>query len=135
MMSCAGCKRTSARPSTLAKLCGQLEHFMAWALGELNDPAALGIAEKAFAKAPANANVLDTYGWLLYKKGDTKAAVDILTKAVAADPKSIEARLHLTKALLKSGDKVAAKRELENLVALAPVGPARAEVERMLKEP
>ncbi len=108
---------------------------LAWALGEMNDPAALGIAEKAYSKAPANANVLDTYGWLLFKKGDTKAAVEILTKAVAADPKAIEPRLHLTKALIKSGDKAAAKRELESLVALAPVGPARAEVERLLKEP
>ena len=113
----------------------QVLNNLAWVLGELKDPSALGYAEKAYAKAPTNANVLDTYGLLLFNKGDVKRAVDILTQAVAADPKAIEPRLHLTKALLKSGDKAAAKKELENLVTQAPVGPIRTEVEQLLKSP
>ena len=107
---------------------------LAWVLNEQNDPSALSYAEKAYSIAPTNADVLDTFGWLLLNKGETKRAVEILTLAVAAAPKALEPRLHLAKALLKSGDKPAAKRELENLsVLLPPVGPTRAEVERMLQ--
>ena len=106
---------------------------LAWVLSELKDPAALGYAEKAYAKAPTNSDVLDTYGWLLFNKGDIKRAIEILTLAVAATPKAAEIRLHLAKALLKSGDKAAAKRELDNLAVQVQVGPIRAEVDRMLQ--
>ena len=107
---------------------------LAWVLNEQNDPSALSYAEKAYANAPTNADVLDTFGWLLLNKGETKRAVEILTLAVAAAPKALEPRLHLAKAFLKSGDKPAAKRELENLSVLLPtIGPTRAEVERMLQ--
>ena len=42
---------------------------LAWVLGELRDPADLGYAELAYAKAPTNPGVLDTYGWLLLNSG------------------------------------------------------------------
>lgn len=105
---------------------------LAWALNEKNDPSALGYAEKAYKNAPKNADVLDTYGWLLFKKGETGRAIELLGEAVAVAPKAPEPRLHLAKALEKSGDKEAAKRELNNLVALVPTGPIRAEADRML---
>lgn len=88
---------------------------MAWVLNELKDSSALGYAEKAFAQAPANPQIQDTYGWLLVESGDIKRGIEILAKATASAPESADIRLHLAKAYLKAGDKSAAKRELENL--------------------
>ena len=106
---------------------------LAWVLNEQKDPAALEFAEKAYAIAPDNPDVQDTYGWLLTNKGDVKRGVEILIRAVAAAPKATEPRLHLAKALIKSGDKVGAKRELDLLVSQATGGAARAEAEKLLQ--
>jgi len=89
---------------------------LAWVLSEMKDPAALGFAEKAYAKAPADPQVQDTYGWLLVDKGDTKRGIEVLTQALAAAPKAVDVRMHLAKALLKAGDKAGAKREFEAVV-------------------
>ena len=108
---------------------------LAWALSELKDPAALGYAEKAHAKAPADPNIQDTYGWLLFNSGDEKRGIALLTQAATAAPKSPEVRMHLAKALLKTGDKAAAKRELEAVVQFAGKSPLKAEAEQLLQAP
>jgi putative PEP-CTERM system TPR-repeat lipoprotein len=107
---------------------------LAWVADQLNDPAATGYAEKAYAAAPANPSIKDTYGWILFKKGDVKRAVELLTEAASAAPKSPEIRLHLAKALLESGDKVGARREVEAIVQMDPAPPQRAEAEDLLKK-
>ncbi len=108
---------------------------LALALNGLNDPAALGYAEKAYAKAPANPSILDTYGWLLLNNGDTKRGTALLGQAASGLPKSPEVRLHFAKALLKSGDKISAKRELEAVVQIADNSPLKAEAEQLLRSP
>lgn len=115
----------------------QPDHFqtlnnLAWLLGELQDPAALTFAERAYAKAPTNAGVLDTYGWLLFNSGDGKRALEILTKAVMSDPKDVEIRVHLAKVMINSGDKLGAKRELEVAVKLGEKSPREAEIQQLL---
>ena len=106
---------------------------LAWVSNELKDPAAMGYAEKAYGLAPGNAAVADTYGWLLFGKGDTKRALEILGKAAAAAPNAAEIRLHYAQALIKSGDKAAAKKELDAIVALGDKSPFKAEAEQLLK--
>lgn len=107
---------------------------LAWVLGELKDPAALSYAEKAYTKEPTNAEALDTYGWLLYDKGETKRGIDLLTLASAAAPKAAEVRMHLAKALLRSGDKAGAKRELAAVVQLGEKFPSlKAEAAQLLQ--
>ena len=92
---------------------------LAWILGELKDPSAIGYAEKAYTMAPRNAGVLDTYGWLLFNSGNAKRGLELLTQAAASAPQEVEIRVHLAKALIISGDKARAKIELE---AAAMVG-------------
>ena len=116
------------QPDNLAVL-----NNLAWVLNEMQDPAAMGFAEKAYAISPDNADVQDTYGWLLVNKGDTKRGIEVLSRAVATAPKAVEPRLHLAKALMKSGDKAAAKRELDTLATMVKGGPAKAEVEKLLQ--
>jgi putative PEP-CTERM system TPR-repeat lipoprotein len=107
---------------------------LAWALAQLNDPAALGYAEKAYTLAPNNPAIADTLGWMLVERGDAKRGTELLAKAAGAAPRSAEIRLHYAKALLKAGDKPGAKRELEAVTALPGEGPPKTEAAELLKK-
>ena len=106
---------------------------LALMLYELNDPAALGYAEKAYTKAANDPAVQDTYGWILFNNGNTKRAVELLAQAAQREPKSVEVRMHLAKALLKSGDQAGAKKELETVIKISDQAPLKTEAEQMLK--
>jgi putative PEP-CTERM system TPR-repeat lipoprotein len=88
---------------------------LAWVSGELGDPKALSYAEKASALAPADPAVLDTLGTLLVKKGDVTQGLEKLRQAAQLGPNQSDIRLHLAKALIKAGDKTAARKELDAL--------------------
>lgn len=88
---------------------------LAWVAGESGDPKALSYAQKAYALAPANSAVLDTLGMLLVKQGDVAQGLEKVRKAVQLTPNRSDYRLHLAKALIKAGDKEAARKELEAL--------------------
>ena len=106
---------------------------LAWVLGELKDPAALGYAEKAYATAPTNPGVLDTYGWLLLNSGDVKRGVELLMQAAVRAPRDIDIRVHLAKALIKTGDKAGARKELEAAGKLGGNASLKAEIEETLR--
>lgn len=89
---------------------------LAWAYGELKDPRAVATAEKALKAAPDSPAVLDTLAWLLVAKGDSGRAVPMLKRAATLQPANAVLRYHLAVALNKTGDKQAAKAELEKLV-------------------
>lgn len=107
---------------------------LAWIAGELKDPKAIEYAEKAHALAPGNAAVLDTLGVLVVAKGDVKRGVDLLTQAVALAPNAAMIRLNLARALVKDGQKGAAKQELETLAKLGDKFPGQPEVAKLMKE-
>lgn len=107
---------------------------IAWTLGQLNDPEALGYAEKAYAAAPNSPAIADTLGWLLVEKGDAKRGTELLAKAAAAAPNALEIRMHYAKALLKTGDKAGAKREFEAVAAAPGESPLKAEAAELLKK-
>ena len=107
---------------------------LAWALGELKDPSALGYAEKAYGLAPANAAIADTFGWMLVERGDTKRGVEILAKAAAAAPDVLAIRMHYAKALLKDGDKANARQELQAVSSAPGENPLKAEAAELLKQ-
>jgi Tfp pilus assembly protein PilF len=47
------------------------------------DPRALGLATKAYAAAPGQPLIADTYGWLLVDQGKLDEGIDVLRKAAA----------------------------------------------------
>jgi putative PEP-CTERM system TPR-repeat lipoprotein len=106
---------------------------LAWALNELKDPAALAAAERALSLAPNNPAVADTLGWVLFTRGETKRGIELLRKASAAAPGAAEIRVHLAKALIKTGDSAGARKELDAVVAMGEGNPARSEAEALLK--
>lgn len=68
---------------------------LAWLYFEEKDPRALETAKMAYDNAPANAAILDTYGWILFHSGNTQKAQEILKLAVIAAPNDSEISGHL----------------------------------------
>lgn len=106
---------------------------LAWSLGQMKDPKALGYAEQANKLAPNQPAIMDTLGGLLIEQGNVERALDLLEKAVALAPQAAEVRLSYAKALLKAGKKPLAKQELETLAKLGERFPAQTEVATLLK--
>ena len=105
---------------------------LAWVLTELKDPKAQEYAERAYVAAPYVPSVVDTYGWALFQGGDTAKGAEFLRTALGLDPSNDEIRMHVANALLKTGDKVGAKKELETLSKGAKTQPMRADADKML---
>jgi Flp pilus assembly protein TadD len=107
---------------------------LAWVLNELGDPRARKYAEQVYVLTPTNPTVLDTLGWILVQHGDVARGVDLLQTAVRVSPGENEIRMHLAKALLKTGNKAGAKTELEALAKVEQAPEVRDEARKMLKE-
>lgn len=105
---------------------------LAWAYQQERDPRALETAEKAYAAASDSGPVIDTLGWMLVEKGNTERGLTLLKKAVAASPDALDIRYHLVLALMQSGDKAAARSELEKILATNKPFPQQEEAKALL---
>jgi tetratricopeptide (TPR) repeat protein len=104
---------------------------LAWlyaAQGKGNLDEAVRLAQGAVQKNPNFAGFADTLGWVYYKKGLAEAAVDQLQKAVSLDEAAAKKNnlsanasyhYHLGMALASKGDKLAAKREIEQALSMS----------------
>lgn len=68
---------------------------LAWALQQINDTDAVSIASQAYNLESNNANIADTYGWILYQNGQRSKALTILSKAASLAPDNAEIAQHL----------------------------------------
>ena len=68
---------------------------LAWCYQQLDHPAALETAKRAYELAPDHASIVDTYGWILFQTGQLDKAKTILAKALALDPDNSEIKHHL----------------------------------------
>lgn len=86
-----------------------------------DEPAAIqqAVALVERFKDTSNPYFLDTYGWVMFKSGDTEKAVAALKKSAAAAPNLAAIRYHLAEAYHKSGDANAALPELKKALELA----------------
>ncbi len=66
----------------------------AWAQQGKNLETALSYADKALATNPENPQFLDTKGWILYKRGQPRQALEHLDKALRKQPGSEEIKSH-----------------------------------------
>ncbi|MEO8304454.1 MAG: XrtA/PEP-CTERM system TPR-repeat protein PrsT [Betaproteobacteria bacterium] len=106
---------------------------LAWASGQLKDPKAIEYAEKANKLVPNNAAILDTLGVLQVDKGEVKRGIESLQKATALAPNAPGVRLNLARALIKDGQKDAARKELEVLAKLGDKFSGAAEVTKLMQ--
>jgi putative PEP-CTERM system TPR-repeat lipoprotein len=106
---------------------------LAWIERQLDDPRALEHAEQANKIAPDQPAILDTLGVLLVEKGDHARGVQLLQKASALAPQAASIRLNLARALIKTGQKDAARRELDELDKLGDKFSGQSEVAQLRK--
>jgi predicted Zn-dependent protease len=87
---------------------------LAWILcetgGSLDE--ALGLAQTAKEQLPDSTNVSDTLGWIYYKRGAYRTAIDLLTECVNRDTSNPSFNYHLGMAYIKIGDKTRSKESL-----------------------
>ena len=90
---------------------------LAWAYDVENRPEAMQYAQLANQISADNPQIMDTYGWILARKGDYAHAVPLLQKSVAALPDAGEIRYHYAYALFNSGSKELARKELVQITS------------------
>ncbi len=112
---------------------------LAWVLSQMKDASALSYAERAYLQAPLNPSIQNTYGWLLFsdenaesRERNRKHGLELLTQSAVAAPNDADIRLHLAKAMVKSGDKVGGIKELQAVIRLGE-STAKTEAELLLK--
>lgn len=105
---------------------------LAWSLAQFKEPSALAFAERAYRIAPGSAAVANTYGWILVQRGETAEGLKHLRRSMELDANDTARRLYLAKALLQSGDKAEAKKELE-IVARTDKGAGKTEAQQLLE--
>lgn len=95
---------------------------LAWAYADKGDSldTALQLAQTAKSQLPNNAEVNDTLGWIYYKKGLTTLAVAALREGASQAPANPLIHYHLGLAYMKAGDRVEARRSLEQALKLNP---------------
>lgn len=98
----------------------------------LKDYRALETAEQALARMPESASIQDTLGWILLEHGQTSRALDLLRSATQKSPKSATLRYHLAVALVRSGNKKEARKELETILSSKQKFPELADAQSLL---
>ena len=107
---------------------------LAWALHEEKDPKSLEYAEKAYKLSSDNPAILDTLGWILVEQGDTNRGLPMIQNAIVKMPESLDVRYHLGVGLMKSGNKAAARKEFEQVLASNKEFVKKEEIKAFLKQ-
>jgi len=107
---------------------------LAQVLMRLNDAGALAMAEKAARLAPADANALDTLGWLQARSGALDIGLKTLRAARLRAPDSREVRYHLAWALHRSGKRDEARNELATALRARGEFESQADAEALRRE-
>jgi cellulose synthase operon protein C len=105
---------------------------VAWLMVQQGKPGAVALAEKAQKLLPEQASVMDTLASALAAENQLPKAIEWQRMAVAKAPGSPAYQLGLAKLLIKSGDKTAARGQLEQLGKLGDKFAAQAEVTQLL---
>jgi Flp pilus assembly protein TadD len=98
---------------------------LAWLLSEKlgDNRQAFLVAETAYQSAPNDPHIADTFGWIVYRMGDVKRAVTLLTASAEKLPNAPGIQYHLGMALLGTHDTAGARRALARAVnSTAPFG-------------
>ncbi len=80
-----------------------------WADRDMNLDLAYDYIMQAYEIKPDDKAVLDSVGWIYYKKGDIEQAEKYLRLAIKDNERDIESYLHLIEVLERKGDKAAAQ--------------------------
>jgi cellulose synthase operon protein C len=86
---------------------------------------ALSLAQSARRSLPNSPTVADTLGWIFYRKGAYRSAIDSLREAVnlsqeSESPQNSQFHYHLGMAYAKTGQSSLARQQLQRALKLDP---------------
>jgi len=99
-----------------APAANNLAYLLADQQKDINE--ALNFAQKAKEKLPKDPGVMDTLGWIYYKKGLYDSAISEFTDSLKQLPENATIHYHLGLAYKKKGKKDLAIKELEKALSL-----------------
>ncbi len=105
----------------------------AWLRSKLGKPGARELAERGLKLSPDYYALRDTYATVLANEKDFAKAVSLQRQLIGDQPEQPSYRLNLAEILIQSGDKAAAKVELEGLAKLGSKFPQQPKVQALLK--
>jgi Flp pilus assembly protein TadD len=115
-----------------APAANNLAYILAEGDRDLND--ALKFAQIAKAKLPEDPSVMDTLGWVYYRRGIYDLSIAEFRGSLAKAPDNPTVAYHLGLAYAKKGETDNARAELRRAIALNPEFPEAAAAEKMLAE-
>jgi predicted Zn-dependent protease len=108
---------------------------LAWIYAErgLNLDTALELARTARDELPESPEVADTLGFIYLQKNLPEMAIPLLRESTMRRPAHAGSRLRLGLAYAQTGDRAAARRELERVIAAKGDGRTEQEARRALE--
>ncbi len=106
---------------------------VAWLRSKTGKPEARALAERGLKLNPDYAALRDTYATVLANEKDYSKAISLQRQLISDQPDQPSYKLNLAQILIQSGDKPAAKAELESLAKLGKKFPQQGQVEALLK--
>lgn len=106
---------------------------VAWLRSKAGKPGARALAESGLKLNPDDAALRDTYATVLANEKEFGRAISLQRQLIADQPEQLAYRFNLAQILIQSGDKAAAKQELESLARLGAKFPQQKAVEALLK--
>ncbi|MCB1723818.1 MAG: PEP-CTERM system TPR-repeat protein PrsT [Gammaproteobacteria bacterium] len=112
-----------------------LANNMAWLYLPQDKNRAVELATKAYELAPSRAEIVDTYGWVLFNSGRKADGLSALQQAMIIAPRNAEISLHVAEALVGMQRDAEARPLLERIMREHPNTPyaesARALIARL----
>lgn len=96
---------------------------MAWLYLDRNGERAVELATRAYEMAPSRAEIVDTYGWVLFQRGRKEEGLSALQQALIIAPRNAEIALHVAEALIASRRGDEARPMLERVIRENPGSP------------
>src|SRR5207248_871255 len=93
---------------------------------------ALSLAQKALQKWPQQPNLVDTLGWIYFKKNLNDSALQVFRGLALKYPDNANFHYHFGMALLQKGDKETARTELKSGLSKKPSAETRQNIETAL---
>ncbi len=95
---------------------------------------ALALAQTAASVLPESPEIMDTLGWVYYKKQSPNLAIPLFERSVEKAPDNASHRYHLGLAYLRSGETIRGRATLERALSANPDAATAAEIRRILAE-
>jgi Flp pilus assembly protein TadD len=93
---------------------------LAWLYLGRNGERAVELATRAYELAPTRAEIVDTYGWVLFKEGRRSEGLAALQQALVIAPRNAEIALHVAEALHVMQRDAEARPMLERILREQP---------------